>query len=1130
MRACRFALAILVAAVLLAGAMGAAGPARAQDDAELGALSNDVQRLSEAGKYQEATAVAERYVEIARKRGENSAEFATAIGWLAQVLKDTNRLAEAEPLMRRALAIDEMNFAPAHPNVARDLNNLAQVLHVTNRLAEAEPLYRRALAINEQTFGSKHADVATSLNNLAQLLQDTDRLAEAEPLYRRALAIDEMNFGSAHPNVARDLNNLATLLHLTDRLAEAEPLYRRVLSLFETILGPGHPNVAFGLNNLAQLLKDTNRLAEAEPLMRRALAIDEMSLGPEHPNVARDLNSLATLLYAANQLAEAEPLMRRALAIDEKSFGPAHPNVARGLNNLAELLRGVDRLAEAEPLYRRALAIWEKSLGPDHPNVAYGLNNLGLLLQATNRFTEAEPLIRRALAIDEKSLGPEHPNVAVRLNNLAQLLRDTNRLVEAEPLYRRVVTIFEKSLGPDHPNVAIGLNNLAVLNAELGDWAQAASLHRRAKPIMTDARSRSDGDDRANLARVTLAANALALRVSARAVYRADAQSTEGFELAQWALQTGAADALAQMSVRFAKGGGPLAQIVREQQDLISRRKGEDKRLLAAVGAADSKVAEAMRASIAGLDAKLDAIDKRLAAEFPEYASLANPKPLTVAAVQALLKADEALLLFLDVPGLTLLPEETLAWAITKTDARWISTPLGTAALGERVARLRCGLDREGLWSWSGVNQRWEANSAACRALAPDGLAADAPLPFDMGTAHELYQVLLAPLADLTSGKSLIIVPSGPLTSLPFHVLLTAPSPRLRREGGGEGQKQTPSSAQASAPHPNPLPMKYGEREYRGAAWLALKQPVTVLPSVGSLQALRKLPPSDAKEPYIAFGNPLLDGSGSPADKARADQARAKQRCPQDLEALRQRVVAAAKGVPALATFFRGGSVDLASLRAQAPLPETADELCAVAKALGALGREADTVWLGARATEANLKALSREGKLARHRVLHFATHGFLAGETETILNSKAEPALVLTPPKDGATPAELEQDDGLLTASEVAQLELDADWVVLSACNTAAGDKGDAEALSGLARAFFYAKARALLVSHWYVASDAAVKLTTGAFAELAANPAIGRAEALRRSMAALITKGTPQEAHPSAWAPFVLVGEGGR
>jgi CHAT domain-containing protein len=187
-----------------------------------------------------------------------------------------------------------------------------------------------------------------------------------------------------------------------------------------------------------------------------------------------------------------------------------------------------------------------------------------------------------------------------------------------------------------------------------------------------------------------------------------------------------------------------------------------------------------------------------------------------------------------------------------------------------------------------------------------------------------------------------------------------------------------------------------------------------------------------------------------------------------------------------------------------------------------------DAVWLGARATEANLKALSRSGKLARYRALHFATHGVLAGESEAILKAKAEPALVLSPPKDGATSAELEEDNGLLTASEVAQLGLDADWVVLSACNTAAGTQGNAEALSGLARAFFYAKARALLVSHWYVNSEAAVKITTGAFAELSANPGIGRAEALRRSMVRLIMEGGLDQAQPEYWAPFVLVGEG--
>src|SRR5262249_1385701 len=124
--------------------------------------------------------------------------------------------------------------------------------------------------------------------------------------------------------------------------------------------------------------------------------------------------------------------------------------------------------------------------------------------------------------------------------------------------------------------------------------------------------------------------------------------------------------------------------------------------------------------------------------------------------------------------------------------------------------------------------------------------------------------------------------------------------------------------------------------------------------------------------------------------------------------------------------------------------------------------------------------------------------------------------------------PSEL--DDGLLTASEVAHdVKLDADWVVLSACDTAATDgTPGAEGLSGLAKAFFYAGARSLLVSHWAVESHAAVRLTTGAFAALAAG-GIGRAEALRRSMLAMLDDKThPFYAHPMFWAPFVLVGEG--
>jgi CHAT domain-containing protein len=263
----------------------------------------------------------------------------------------------------------------------------------------------------------------------------------------------------------------------------------------------------------------------------------------------------------------------------------------------------------------------------------------------------------------------------------------------------------------------------------------------------------------------------------------------------------------------------------------------------------------------------------------------------------------------------------------------------------------------------------------------------------------------------------------------------------------------------------------------------------------------------------VGFGNPLLDGPDYRYG-VRAEMARAKQQCSM---APRQSVAGSTVSGGMKPLQQRGGLAEVASVRTQVPLPETADELCAVARDLGI--PESD-IWLGARANERNVKRLSDGRELASYRIVHFATHGALAGE----LNAGAEPGLILTPPGE-ATP----EDDGYLSASEIAGLKLDADWVILSACNTAAGATEGAEALSGMSRAFFYAGARALLVSHWSVNSDATVKLIAKTLSTMAANKAVGRSEALRRSMMALIEHGELQEAHPAFWAPFVVVGEGG-
>ena len=163
---------------------------------------------------------------------------------------------------------------------------------------------------------------------------------------------------------------------------------------------------------------------------------------------------------------------------------------------------------------------------------------------------------------------------------------------------------------------------------------------------------------------------------------------------------------------------------------------------------------------------------------------------------------------------------------------------------------------------------------------------------------------------------------------------------------------------------------------------------------------------------------------------------------------------------------------------------------------------------------------MSQSGQLAQRRVLVFATHGLVPGD----LPNLRQPALALA--ANGAE--DTDPLAPLLTLEDVLGLKLNADWVVLSACNTAAADGRAEEALSGLARGFFYAGSRSLLVTHWSVESDSASLLTTGTFAHQMTNPGARRAESLRQSMLKVMAQ--PQFAHPAFWAPYALVGEGGR
>jgi len=365
---------------------------------------------------------------------------------------------------------------------------------------------------------------------------------------------------------------------------------------------------------------------------------------------------------------------------------------------------------------------------------------------------------------------------------------------------------------------------------------------------------------------------------------------------------------------------------------------------------------------------------------------------------------------------------------------------------------------------------------AKLRSQLDFGSSSSAGTQFDSAAAFALYDSLLAPLNSVLAGKtSWVVAAGGALSQLPFGLLHT--------QAGGTLDDKAP--------------------------WLIRQASISQVPSVSSWLSIKSLARTQpANQAFAGWGDPVFDLqlASAPATASSATRrvgltrAAAYQQGNADAEAIQTANTAAIKyaSIPTL--------------------PDTREELQSIAKALKAdAGRD---LLLGTQATRESVLAASRSGMLGNKRVLAFATHGLMAGDLPRL----TQPALAL------AATGQEEKDplSALLTLEDVLTLKLNADWVVLSACNSAAEDGRGDEVMSGLARGFFYAGSRSLLVTHWAVESESAKLLTTETFNHYAANPAAPKAESLRQAM--LKVMAMPQYRHPAFWAPYALVGDGGR
>ena len=375
-------------------------------------------------------------------------------------------------------------------------------------------------------------------------------------------------------------------------------------------------------------------------------------------------------------------------------------------------------------------------------------------------------------------------------------------------------------------------------------------------------------------------------------------------------------------------------------------------------------------------------------------------------------------------------------------------------------------------------------------ALDPQAaMISDIP-PFDLKLGYELYSLLLAPVeAGWKQSKSLIVVTNGALGLLPLSLLPTTPA-----------QIDTNDDPLFSS--------------YRAVPWLARKYAVTMVPSSAALRSLRQLPPGKpGRGELMAFGDPLF----SAEQAAEAEKVETPVKVADAGTNMTRGLPLKRRSSPKLE------GVDSTELAMLPRIPDTADELRSIALALQA--DPSKVLKLGKDANEEAVKTMNLSG----FKVLAFATHGLVPGE----LNGLTQPALALSAPAVAGV-----EGDGLLTMEEILTLKLDADWVVLSACNTGAGSGAGAEAASGLGRAFFYAGTRAILVTNWSVHSQSARELVADLFKRQADDPKLTRGEALRQAMMALADgtgylgadgKTEFAYAHPLFWAPYSIIGDGG-
>jgi CHAT domain-containing protein len=958
-------------------------------------------------------------------------------------------------------------------------------------------------AISTEQMEKALTTLASAWQKLGNLDEERLALERAKTYYMRDPAANRANLFTL-------ANSFASVSQREGRVGEGEKLLRQSLAALDPASKDDQDLRQNGLSFLAEYLEDASRLEGAAQAYRELLDFQSRKTEPDPDDILQTTSKLTWVLGRLGRYTESVNLLRPAITRAEAAWRATGASETKNgtmesmgfamlqanlQTYLADHLGALGQIEESDAYFKLGLKLRQRYSSRPTFFVARSYNAMAYRQNFQGRYEEAEINARTALEIYE-SMGDFEDDIvhAKYQYNLASALLGQGKADDAIPYLKAAVPIQRKLFADDHPDLVILLSTLARALSQTEDGkiealafareaATIARKHRDARVTGGYADSVPDPQSAAlsrALAGDTSTHDPLAMAYGAmlEAAWASPSGNdkaselqlnSEAFVAAQDIEQSAAGQAMAEAAARALGGTGELGKLIATKQALTARVRAANAALAQALGSLDQQRIEMARNRLNSLSSELAAIDANIRAKHPDFDALVTPTAQTLAQVRAHLAPDEALLLM--VPDGT----RIYIFAVSQTALSLQAVSDDQKIIGRAVKMLRCRVDEASCTNPEDMDQ--QANSDA----ALTGIDAYFPR-FNRLAAYSLYANLIKPVeAGFGGAKRIYVTIGGDLSGLPLSLLVTKFDPER-------------DDAEAGTP-----------ADLQGTQWLGDKYAFVSLPSVASLKAHRaqagKAKPSGKAAEFLGYGAPQLSGD---AGQNRSVEASGRRR-------LRSGVLGTTRSLTE-------------SLRALAPLPGTEVELKGMARALNS---PAESLKLGAAATEAALRA---DPQLARAKVIAFATHGLLPRE----VGVNAEPGLVFTPPAQASA-----NDDGLLTASEAAQLPLDADWVVLSACNTASSDgTPGAQSLSGLGRAFLYAGARALLASHWRVSDDVTAALTveTLSLSRIAKMP---RAEALQQAMKSVRTgkraDGSampgwqPHWAHPSAWAPFILVAADG-